>query len=283
MMAPLATLAVVPPREPVPEPIEVRPRRGPKSDVVAEIAALGPSAGEKGPSAPAAEPAKEPPQPAKAVDEGKRTPVVQEVKEPGATEAVPAPEKKEVVKPISQAEETQVMNMITEVSALIKQTREEIGALRGDQKKLAEATNMKLADFERRLSFGEARREIERAKTAGSAEPALVVTPAPAEPLTPASYKRSLMPVRAMAPVGRPSATKAETVSLGGAAPGVFHYRVRAASPNLAMLMTVEETGDNSKPVQVAVGDEVPGYGKVKRIAQHGVAWVVETEKGEIQ
>jgi len=31
------------------------------------------------------------------------------------------------------------------------------------------------------------------------------------------------------------------------------------------------------------VGGQVPGYGRVTKIAQRGLAWVVETEKGEIR
>ena len=35
--------------------------------------------------------------------------------------------------------------------------------------------------------------------------------------------------------------------------------------------------------LQIAVGDTVPGYGKVTDIAQHGTAWVVQTEHSAIQ
>ena len=274
-MAPLATLAGVTPREPVPEPVEVRPRPVSNSDVVAEIASLGPSVEDKAAST-------HPIEVQKAVsllavgDEGRSSPVVQE-KEPGKNDAAVIPGKKDPRKGISEAEETQVMNMITEVSALVKQTREEIAGLRGEQRKLAEATNAKLADFERRLSFGEARREIENAKVAGMTDTA------PVESVTPAPSKGSLMPIKAMAPTPRSSAPKVENASLSSVGQTVIHYRVRAASPNLAMLSTVEESGDESKPVQVAVGEQVPGYGKVKSIAQRGTAWVVLTENGEIR
>jgi hypothetical protein len=60
-------------------------------------------------------------------------------------------------------------------------------------------------------------------------------------------------------------------------------YLVQAASPNLAILAPLDRSGDDGAPLQIGIGDDVPGYGKVTRIAQHGTAWVVETERGKIQ
>jgi hypothetical protein len=58
---------------------------------------------------------------------------------------------------------------------------------------------------------------------------------------------------------------------------------VQAASPGLAMLAEVDRTGDVGNLLQVSIGDEVPGYGKVKSIAQQGAAWVLTAERGTIR
>jgi len=49
------------------------------------------------------------------------------------------------------------------------------------------------------------------------------------------------------------------------------------------MLSEVDRTGDGGTPLQIAVGDEVPGYGRVTSIAQTGNSWVVRAERGNIQ
>ena len=48
------------------------------------------------------------------------------------------------------------------------------------------------------------------------------------------------------------------------AAADVKHnYRIQAASPGLAMLTAVDGSPDD-RPVEVAIGTELPGYGKVR-------------------
>jgi hypothetical protein len=59
-------------------------------------------------------------------------------------------------------------------------------------------------------------------------------------------------------------------------------YRVQAASPGLAMLAEVDRGGGDGAQVQVTVGDDLPGYGKVKSVSQRGTSWVVTTEKAVI-
>jgi hypothetical protein len=73
----------------------------------------------------------------------------------------------------------------------------------------------------------------------------------------------------------------AGAVTESSATPVAHRYRVQAASPGLAMLAEVTEAGVERR--QVAVGDVVPGYGRILRIAQRGAAWVVVTDKGTIE
>jgi hypothetical protein len=60
------------------------------------------------------------------------------------------------------------------------------------------------------------------------------------------------------------------------------NYRIQAASPGLAMLSRVDGSPDD-RPVEVAIGTQIPGYGKVLSIEQHGEAWVVKADRGSIQ
>jgi len=61
---------------------------------------------------------------------------------------------------------------------------------------------------------------------------------------------------------------------------GARPYEIRAASPGVAVLGTLDGT---PAVVEIAVGDQVPGYGRVNAIAQRGSAWAVQCEHGTIQ
>ena len=60
-------------------------------------------------------------------------------------------------------------------------------------------------------------------------------------------------------------------------------YRIQAASPGLAMLSSIGLSDGDTSSIQVAVGDEVPGVGRIKAIFQKGTNWVVETDHGLIE
>jgi len=42
------------------------------------------------------------------------------------------------------------------------------------------------------------------------------------------------------------------------------------------------QAGD-ARPIEVAIGTDLPGYGKVRSIEQHGQAWVVKADRGSIE
>ncbi len=52
------------------------------------------------------------------------------------------------------------------------------------------------------------------------------------------------------------------------------NYRIQAASPGLAMLSVIDG-GPDDRPIEISIGTDLLGYGKVRSIAQHGQAWVV--------
>ena len=60
------------------------------------------------------------------------------------------------------------------------------------------------------------------------------------------------------------------------------NYRIQAASPGLAMLSAIDG-GPDDRPLEVAIGTDLPGYGKVRSIEQHGQAWVVKADRGSIE
>jgi hypothetical protein len=159
--------------------------------------------------------------------------------------------------PMSAADQIQVLDLVTQLGALIRDQRSEITALRADQERIAGLVTDKLGDYDRRLALAEAKGAMSAAMggTPGN-------VPAPAAGVPQRNPASSAAPAESAAPK---------------------RYRVQAASPNLAMLAPIDRSGDEGAPLQIAIGDEVPGYGKVIRIAQRGTAWVVETEHGKIQ
>jgi hypothetical protein len=49
------------------------------------------------------------------------------------------------------------------------------------------------------------------------------------------------------------------------------------------MLTEVARGGGDGAQLQVTVGDTIPGWGRVKSVAQRGTSWVVSTEHGVIE
>lgn len=117
-------------------------------------------------------------------------------------------------------------------------------------------TDHRLSEFDRRLSVVEA-----------SPSPTLAKT---------GSGRASAKPVSASADAfSDMRAALSATPPLGGR-----RYEIRAASPGVAVLGTLDGT---PAVIEIAVGDQVPGYGRVNAIGQKGHAWAVLCEHGTIQ
>jgi hypothetical protein len=189
----------------------------------------------------------------------------------GVPAAGPAPARP----PMTDAQQNEVLAYVTELATQLHDIRVEMTALQAGQQKLDGKVEAKLSDVERRVSMGEARRALDSVKLASlapveAAPPPLTVTPGPAAAKPNKSASKGIatanMTASAMAPVETPR-----------------RYRVQAASPGLAMLAEIDRSGDEGAQLQVAVGEQVPGYGRVLSIAQRGTAWVVKTDQGAIQ
>jgi len=48
----------------------------------------------------------------------------------------------------------------------------------------------------------------------------------------------------------------------------------------LAMLSLLDRSGGEGSQLQIQIGDQVPGYGRVTAIQQRGSGWIVQTDKG---
>jgi hypothetical protein len=166
--------------------------------------------------------------------------------------------------------------MITEIATLVHQTRMELAGVLNQQKKSVGAVEARLMDFERRLNLGEATRALKDAQSVSITPEAPASAPIP----NPAALdaKPGKPPMK-----GQVTASLRPGEEVNAPVPVPPRYRVQAASPGLAMLADMDRSGEESKPIQVSVGGQLPGFGRVIKISQHGTSWVVQTEKGAIQ
>ena len=137
--------------------------------------------------------------------------------------------------------------MVAALADGIAQERKSDAEMHQQIESLLRDTDQRLSEFDRRLTA------VEASPTPAYSRTGLHRTPADAF-----SALRTALPVPP--PGGRP-------------------YEIRAASPGVAVLGTLDGT---PAVVEVAVGDQVPGYGRVNAIVQKGRAWAVLCEHGAI-
>lgn len=182
--------------------------------------------------------------------------------------------------PMSDPEQIQVLNEVARLAIIVRDMRAENLSLKARVESTADRVDQSVADFTRRLSLAEARGAINAAM--GAEPPAISATP------TSGNADKGQREQGASAGSGaRPPASQGtrmvpvSTVVPGAAAStGAARYHVTAASPGLAMLVLIDRSGGEGSQIQVAVGDQVPGYGKVTAIQQRGASWIVQTDKG---
>ncbi len=135
---------------------------------------------------------------------------------------------------------------------------EENAQLRAEMAALADTLQTSSKALEQRLSLALAR---------AAAEPGKQQAEAPAPPASP--------------PAGDSPAAADATAP--GSAPMVHDYHVQAASLGVAVLGDANAVPGQGGRYLVAVGDQVPGVGRVISITQRGASWVVQTDHGAIQ
>ena len=157
--------------------------------------------------------------------------------------------------------ETHTLEKIAELGALVTRLTGQVKDLQDKVQTLSTGADEKFADLTRRVALGEANRAVAGAQNAGSAGSA----------------------AQAQEKGSADGSEAQERTRMKVAAAEVKHnYRIQAASPGLAMLTAVDGSPDD-RPVEVAIGTELPGYGKVRSIEQHGEAWVVKADHGSIE
>ena len=157
--------------------------------------------------------------------------------------------------------ETHTLERIAELGALVTRLTGQVRDLQDKVQTLSTGAEEKLADLTRRVALGEADRAVACAENAGSRGPA-------ASPKEKESTDGSEAQDRTRMKVAAADLKRT--------------YRIQAASPGLAMLTAVDGSPDD-RPVEVAIGTDLPGYGKVLSIEQHGQAWVVKADRGSIE
>ena len=159
--------------------------------------------------------------------------------------------------------ETHTLEKIAELGALVTRLTGQVKDLQDKVQTLSTGADEKFADLTRRVALGEANRAVASAENAGAAGSAAQAQ---------AQEKGS----------ADGSEARERTRMKVAAADVKRNYRIQAASPGLAMLAAVDGSPDD-RPVEVAIGTELPGYGKVVSIEQHGEAWVVKADRGSIE
>ncbi len=149
-----------------------------------------------------------------------------------------------------------LITMVTALAEDIAQERKDDAELRGQIAGLLHDTDQRLSEFDRRLTVAE-----------GGTAPAYATARSERALSRPALASAGALPALRTALAATPP-------------PGGRRYEIRAASPGVAVLGTLDGT---PSVVEVAVGDQVAGYGRVNAIAQKGSAWAVQCDRGTIQ
>ncbi len=169
--------------------------------------------------------------------------------------------------PMSSRQVVDVLSVVTELGALVRDMRNENTQLRTQVATLSDTVATKTMDFEQRLGLAEARGSVAAAMGAGKPQ---------------AAAQGGIIP--AVVTVSGAHSTRETGVS-SVAAPtrSARDYRVQAASPGLAVLADAGAGPGQAAGLQVSVGDDVPGVGRITSIGQRGSTWVVQTDHGAIQ
>jgi hypothetical protein len=157
--------------------------------------------------------------------------------------------------------ETQTSDQISRLAAIVTRLTGQVKDLEDQVRTGSAGAQEKLADLTRRVSLSESKSAITAAERANGSQ----VAEASA----------------ASASAGVEGQAEGLRIKVAGV-DQKRNYRIQAASPGLAMLSAIDG-GPDDRPIEVAIGTDLPGYGKVRSIQQHGQAWVVKADRGSIE
>ena len=158
--------------------------------------------------------------------------------------------------------ETLTSDQIARLAAIVTRLTGQVKDLQDQVRTMSAGAQEKLADLTRRVSMSESKSAVAAAERAN-------VSQAAAEGSA------------ATASAGVEAQRQGVRIKVAGV-DQKRNYRIQAASPGLAMLSVIDGSRDD-RPVEVVPGTDLPGYGKVRSIEQHGQAWVVKADRGSIE
>lgn len=172
---------------------------------------------------------------------------------------------------MSNEEQVKVLELVTQMATIVRDLKTQNATLRADFAKTSAEDQARISDFARRIDMAEATNAVAAAKGAGGA---------PDPQGLPVQSTVAVRQARAVSPV---AIIRADAALPSAAPEAAKRFRVQAASPGLALLTEIARGGGDGAQIQVTVGDVIPGWGKVKSLAQRGTSWVVRTEHGVIE
>lgn len=175
--------------------------------------------------------------------------------------------------PMAPKQMVNTVAVVTELGAQLKEARYQVSQLTAAVAEMKELLDTRMIDFEGRLGLAEAGTVLAQSAKAGLS-PASSGVRVPIAGHSAAAAGRSVStPISA--PVGTPSASPPKRT--------VKDFRIQGASPGLVVLNLLTPAPGEATVLYLALGDQVPGLGRLKAVQQRGTAWVAQTDAGLIQ
>jgi len=174
---------------------------------------------------------------------------------------------------MSPKQTVDAVGLVRELGAQLKDTRLTVAQLSATVADLKQQLEARTTEFDSRLTLSEAGTVLaESARAGGAAHPLSTAQPV--------VLSRALPTPR---PVAGSAPSPAAPPPPAGGARTVKDFRIQGASPGLAVLNVLSPAGGEAAVLYLALGDQVPGLGRIKAISQRGTSWVVQTDGGLIQ
>ena len=171
--------------------------------------------------------------------------------------------------PMSPKQQVEVVGLVRELGAQLKESRLTVAQLQTTVADLKDQLDSRMTEFDGRLGLAEAGTVLAQSAKAGLPQPVMAAAVVP--------------PVRPVAAAQRLAPATTAPAPAGTAGRSVKDFRVQGASPGLAVLNVVGAAPGEAPVLYVALGDQVPGIGRIKSIYQRGTTWLVQTDAGLIQ
>jgi len=184
--------------------------------------------------------------------------------------------------PMATQQQIDVLQLVTAEARVIERERGEVEELRQSLAGQRKAEEDKLNDLTRRISLVEASHAVTGAENSGADEAAQAH--AAAEKAR-AALSAAMNGPASKAPALSSSSAPPAPAAVAAPAPKpawVHHYRIVAASPQLAMIEDSAAPSGQDRQFEVGVGTLIPGYGAVLTISQQGATWVLHTAHGDL-